>query len=95
MHSDEEETDRGENIQINYYAPQIFANLGMSGTEASLFSTGIYGILKTVAVAVFIFFFADTLGRRMSLIWTSGAMAVCMFVIGSYGKAQPPVDGGD
>jgi hypothetical protein len=32
---------------INYYAPQIFKNLGMDSTQSSLFATGVYGIVST------------------------------------------------
>ncbi|KAL6849686.1 hypothetical protein ACO1O0_009229 [Amphichorda felina] len=31
---------------INYYAPQIFENLGMSGTDSGLFATGVYGVVN-------------------------------------------------
>ncbi|PHH87040.1 hypothetical protein CDD83_9399 [Cordyceps sp. RAO-2017] len=79
---------------INYYAPQIFQNLGMNGTDTSLFATGIYGVAKTAACALFLVFMADSLGRRWSLLWTSAAQAVVLFIIGTYGRVQPPVPGG-
>ncbi|KAK5993690.1 MFS-type transporter qa-x [Cladobotryum mycophilum] len=78
---------------INYYAPQIFKNLGMSGTDSSLFATGIYGIAKTAACAIFLVFVADTLGRRWSLLWTAGAQGVFLYIVGIYGRVQPPVAG--
>uniref|UniRef100_A0A8H7NES5 Major facilitator superfamily (MFS) profile domain-containing protein n=1 Tax=Bionectria ochroleuca TaxID=29856 RepID=A0A8H7NES5_BIOOC len=78
---------------VNYYAPQIFANLGMTGTEASLFATGIYGILKVTGVAIFLVFVADTLGRRTSLIWTGSLQAIFMFIIGIYTRVEPPIAG--
>ncbi|PFH55738.1 hypothetical protein XA68_17695 [Ophiocordyceps unilateralis] len=78
---------------INYYAPQIFQNLGMDGTNTSLFATGVYGVAKTVACAAFLVFVADSLGRRWSLLWTSAAQALVLYVIGIYGRAQPPVPG--
>ncbi|ODA82440.1 hypothetical protein RJ55_00947 [Drechmeria coniospora] len=78
---------------INYYAPQIFKNLGMTGTRPSLFATGVYGIVKTVACAAFLIFVADSLGRRWSLLWTSAAQAVVLFIIGIYGRVQPPIGG--
>lgn len=34
---------------INYYAPQIFKNLGIKGTSTGLFATGIYGVVKMVS----------------------------------------------
>jgi hypothetical protein len=77
----------------NYYAPQIFGNLGMTGTETSLFATGVYGVVKVVGCAIFLVFAADSLGRRRSLLWTSAAQAVVMFIIGIYGRVEPPVAG--
>lgn len=77
----------------NYYAPQIFQNLGMDGTNTSLFATGVYGVAKTAACAAFLVFVADSLGRRWSLLWTSAAQAFVLFVIGIYGRVQPPVPG--
>ncbi|KAM4066636.1 major facilitator superfamily protein [Hirsutella rhossiliensis] len=78
---------------INYYAPQIFQNLGMNGTDSSLFATGVYGVAKTAACAIFLVFVADSLGRRWSLLWTSAAQAIVLFIIGIYGRVQPPVTG--
>jgi hypothetical protein len=46
---------------INYYAPTIFANLGITGTDTGLFATGIYGVVKMVTCAVFLLFVADSL----------------------------------
>ncbi|KAK2608411.1 hypothetical protein QQS21_003097 [Conoideocrella luteorostrata] len=78
---------------INYYAPQIFTNLGMTGTDSSLFATGVYGVVKTVACIMFLLFIADSLGRRRSLLWTSPMLMVVLFIIGIYGRVQPPVEG--
>ncbi|RSL43969.1 hypothetical protein CEP53_011445 [Fusarium sp. AF-6] len=80
---------------VNYYAPQIFQALGMTGTTVSLFATGVYGIVKVVGCALFLVFCADSLGRRRSLLWTSCAQAVTMYIIGIYGRVEPPVKGQD
>ncbi|KAK7757220.1 hypothetical protein SLS62_000769 [Diatrype stigma] len=69
---------------INYYAPLIFKSIGVGGNTTSLLATGVYGVVKTVACALFLIFAADSLGRRLSLLWTSVAQAACMFVIGAY-----------
>lgn len=69
---------------INYYAPQIFKGLGITGAKSGLFATGIYGVCKVVACATFLLFAADSLGRRKSLLWTSLAQAACMFIIGAF-----------
>ncbi|KXT10933.1 hypothetical protein AC579_1 [Pseudocercospora musae] len=78
---------------INYYAPQIFTNLGLSGTAPSLFATGIYGVLKMVGCALFLALAADSLGRRRSLLWTSIAQGLCMYYIGIYIRIEPPKAG--
>ena len=41
----------------------------------------------------FLLFAADSLGRRGSLLWTSAAQAVVMFIVGIYGRVQPPIEG--
>ncbi|KAH9894702.1 general substrate transporter [Xylariomycetidae sp. FL2044] len=78
---------------INTYAPTIFKNLGLTGTSTSLFSTGIYGIVKVVSCICFLLFMADSLGRRRSLLVSSCGQAFCMFYIGLYVRISPPVEG--
>jgi hypothetical protein len=78
---------------INTYAPTIFKNLGLKGTSTSLFSTGIYGVVKVISCIIFLLFMADSLGRRRSLLWTSIAQGLAMFYIGGYVRAAPPVEG--
>lgn len=78
---------------VNYYAPQIFKNLGMDGTKSSLFATGVYGIVKVTGCAIFLVFAADSLGRRRSLLWTSAAQGIAMYIIGIYGRVEPPTQG--
>lgn len=78
---------------INTYAPTIFKNLGITGTSTSLFSTGVYGIVKFVSVSIFLLFMADSLGRRRSLLVSSVGQGFCMFYIGLYSRISPPVAG--
>lgn len=78
---------------INTYAPTIFKNLGITGTSTSLFSTGIYGIVKVTSCIIFLLFLADSLGRRRSLLWTSIAQGLAMFYIGLYVRISPPIEG--
>ncbi|KAG6368214.1 hypothetical protein INS49_002415 [Diaporthe citri] len=78
---------------INTYAPTIFKNLGITGTSTSLFSTGIYGIVKVLSCVAFLLFLADSFGRRRSLLMSSVAQGVCMFYIGLYVRISPPVAG--
>lgn len=43
--------------------------------------------------AIFIFFLADTLGRRWSFVWTGIFMWFCMFYLGFYVRFDPPKKG--
>lgn len=78
---------------INTYAPTIFKNLGITGTSTSLFSTGVYGIVKTVSCSCFLLFMADSFGRRRSLLLSSVVQGICMFYIGLYVRISPPISG--
>ncbi|KAK5172041.1 uncharacterized protein LTR77_003678 [Saxophila tyrrhenica] len=78
---------------INYYAPQIFANLGLGSNTSTLFATGIYGVMKMTMCFCFLIFAADSLGRRKSLLWTSIAMGLAMMYVGLYVRIKPPVEG--
>jgi len=78
---------------INYYAPTIFTDLGITGNANSLFATGVYGIVKMVSCGLFLTFMADTLGRKLSLVWTGAAMGCAMFYIGFYVRFDPPLAG--
>jgi sugar porter (SP) family MFS transporter len=78
---------------LNYYAPKIFQNLGLSDLDVSLFATGIYGVVKVVGCACFLLFAADSLGRRRSLLWTAICQAAVMFYIGLYVRIHPATKG--
>lgn len=76
---------------INYYAPQIFKNLGLKGDKTNLFATGVYGIVKTVTCFTFLLVAADSLGRRRSLLWTGIGQGLAMLYIGLYIRISPPI----
>ncbi|KAF8068087.1 general substrate transporter [Lyophyllum atratum] len=80
----------GQN-SVGYYAPQIFNSIGYTGTQNSLLASGIYGIVKVVATAIFVFFMVESLGRRLSLIISSIGMGTLFFLIGAILKTHPPV----
>ncbi|KAI8974612.1 general substrate transporter [Trametes punicea] len=79
----------GQN-SVGYYAPQIFSSIGYTGTSNSLLASGIYGIVKVVATAIFVFFLADTLGRKLSLFISGMGMGILFFIIGALLKTFPP-----
>ncbi|KAJ7758135.1 hypothetical protein DFH07DRAFT_772602 [Mycena maculata] len=75
---------------INYFSPQIFASLGVHGTTAKLFATGIYGIVKVVTVSFVLAFAVEGLGRKNCLIIGGLGQGTMMFWIGVYSGLHPP-----
>jgi hypothetical protein len=69
---------------LNYFSPSIFAALGFTGTSVGLLATGIFGIVKASATAIFMIWGIDKLGRRLSLLIGSAGAAIALFYIGSY-----------
>ncbi|TFK45780.1 general substrate transporter [Heliocybe sulcata] len=82
----------GQN-SVSYYAPQIFQSIGYTGTANSLLASGIYGIVKVVATALFVFFLVESLGRKLSLVVSAVGMGVLFFIIGAILKTHPPPTG--
>ncbi len=68
----------------------IHEQIGYTGTSNSLLASGIYGIVKVVATAIFVFFLVDSLGRKLSLLISSIGMGVLFFIIGALLKTFPP-----
>jgi len=65
---------------ILYYAPFIFASLGLSGTTTSLLASGVVGIvmfLGTIPAVLWV----DQLGRKPVLISGALFMGICHFVV--------------
>jgi sugar porter (SP) family MFS transporter len=74
---------------INYYGPKLFADLGLGSTTTALFAQGVYGIVKVVSCLIFVFLLADTLGRRISLMWSGVVQSFAMFFVGFYLRFGP------
>lgn len=70
---------------INYFSPRIFESLGITGVTAGLFATGIYGVVKTVCVALVLAFAVEGWGRKKCLIIGGVGQALMMIWIGGYG----------
>ncbi|KAF2730776.1 MFS quinate transporter-like protein QutD [Polyplosphaeria fusca] len=79
----------GVNI-ITYYAPRIFETLGIAGTSLKLFSTGFYGIAKTLGMITFTFIVVEKVGRRKGLIWGAVLGCIPMWYIGGYVMRADP-----
>ncbi|KAF2771184.1 general substrate transporter [Teratosphaeria nubilosa] len=75
---------------INYYSPTFFRSIGVSGTNASFLTTGIYGVVKTCLTLVWLFILIDNLGRRKLLMIGAAGGSVCMWIIGIYINVTDP-----
>lgn len=75
---------------VTYYSPTIFKSLGVSGSESSLLSTGIFGVLKGFAAVIWVFLLVDRFGRRVCLCFVALPCTFCMWYIGAYVKIANP-----
>lgn len=79
---------------INYYSPRIFGSLGVDGTNATLFSTGMFGVVKFVCTFIYILFIVDSFGRRKAFMCSSTVCSLCFWYIGAYLKVNDPTQPG-
>ncbi|KAG5935643.1 hypothetical protein E4U53_000388 [Claviceps sorghi] len=75
---------------INYYSPAVFRSIGMAGPNTAFFATGVYGIVRFVAIIVAMAFVVDRFGRTRTLMFGSFVMAFAMWYIGAYVKTAAP-----
>ncbi|KAF5007841.1 hypothetical protein FDECE_5867 [Fusarium decemcellulare] len=71
---------------INYYSPTVFKSIGITGTNTSFLTTGIFGVVKTVLTFVWLMVLIDHMGRRILLMIGAAGGAFCMYFIGAYIK---------
>ena len=65
-----------------YYAPTMFASLGLSGNTTSLLATGVYGIvncLSTIPAVLLI----DKVGRRPLLMCGAAGTCISLVIVGA------------
>lgn len=74
---------------INYFSPQIFAGLGISGTTSGLLATGVYGVVKVISVSTVLMFAVEGLGRKKCLIIGGLGQCLTMIWIGGYSGVHP------
>lgn len=75
---------------INYYSPRIFKSIGLTGANTGLYATGIYGVVRLVAVMIAMNFVVDRFGRTKMLMAGGAVMAFSMWFIGAYIKIATP-----
>lgn len=83
---------------LNYYSVTLFKSLGVKGTNASLFSSGLFGVCKFICTFIYIFFVVDRFGRRIAFLTSSSFCTIFFWYIGAYLKivdpTKPGVDAG-
>jgi sugar porter (SP) family MFS transporter len=75
---------------INYYSPTVFKSIGIQGTNTSMFTTGLFGVVKTVGTIIYLLFLIDQFGRRRLLMIGSIGGSLCMWYVGAYIKIAQP-----
>ena len=75
---------------INYYSPTVFESIGLKGQDSSLFTTGIFGVVKTTVTFVWLLWLIDHVGRRMLLLIGALGGSVCLWFVGAYIKIADP-----
>ncbi|EPE24951.1 MFS general substrate transporter [Glarea lozoyensis ATCC 20868] len=75
---------------INYYSPTVFRSIGLTGTNTSLLTTGIFGVIKAVVTLIWLFFLIDNLGRRNLLMIGALGGSICLFYVGGYIAVAKP-----
>lgn len=77
---------------INYYSPTVFKSIGVTGTNTSLLTTGVFGVVKAVVTIIWLFFLIDNLGRRNLLMYGAFGGAICLYYVGAYIAIADPAN---
>ncbi|KAF8674908.1 Permeases of the major facilitator superfamily [Rhizoctonia solani] len=83
-------TKPGIRNRLGYYSPTIFSSIGITGTNNSLFATGIYGVVKMVATLIALVWLVDRVGRRKPLIAGAVVGALAMYYIAGFVAVAKP-----
>lgn len=71
---------------LNYYSVTIFKQLGVKGTNASLYSSGFFGVTKFFCTLIYVFLIVDNFGRRIAFLVSSTFCSIFFWYIGAYLK---------
>lgn len=71
-------------------SPTVFRSIGVTGNNTGLFTTGIFGVIKTIGGIAWCFLIIDHFGRRGILLVGSVGGALSMYAIAAYIKIANP-----
>ncbi|KAK3349504.1 general substrate transporter [Lasiosphaeria hispida] len=74
---------------ITLYAPDLFHLLGITGTNANLLVTAVFGVVKLVAAVLCALFLVDFIGRKRSLLLGITFQAVSMLYVAAFLTVVP------
>lgn len=74
---------------ITLYAPDLFALLGITGTNEGLLVTAVFGIVKLVSAVCCALFLVDVIGRKRSLLTGITLQAISMIYVAAFLTAVP------
>lgn len=74
---------------ITLYAVDLFALLGIKGSETGLLVTALFGIIKLIAAVSCALFLVDVIGRKKALIGGISLQAIAMIYIAAFLTAVP------
>lgn len=74
---------------ITLYAPDLFALMGITGTNESLLVTAVFGIVKLVAAVGCALFLVDVIGRKRSLLLGITLQAIAMVYVAGFLTGVP------
>ncbi|KAL0954801.1 hypothetical protein HGRIS_003748 [Hohenbuehelia grisea] len=74
---------------INYFGPQMYAGLGITGGRALLVQ-GIYGAIGPIANLFFIIFILDRVGRKKPLMFGAASFVVTFSILAATVASFPP-----
>jgi hypothetical protein len=74
---------------ITLYAVDLFALLGITGTNEALLATAVFGIVKLVAAVLCALFLVDVIGRKRALLIGIALQSISMVYIAGFLTAVP------
>ena len=79
---------------LNYFAPQIFAMVGVPRGSGSLLTTGVYGLVKVFTTLAYVTVIVDRVGRRLPLIVGALIQGTAMLYLALFIRFARPEEGG-